>query len=70
MSGHRAAERLLSALVYIARREEWSASVGYFSWLGMIHAAARIEPLDRTQPITSKLSTIFKEEKQTWLTSK
>jgi hypothetical protein len=70
MSGHRAAERLLSALVYIARREEWSALVGYFSCPGVIHAAARIEPLDRTQPPQGKLSTLFKEENKTWQISK
>jgi len=56
MSGHRAAEQLSKRLRISLRVKEGSASVGHFSWLGVIRTAARTKKFDRTQT-PSKLST-------------
>ena len=45
-----------SAGVYRCAMEEGSASVGHFSWLGVIRTAARTKQFDRTQT-PRKLST-------------
>ena len=46
----------LASSVYRCARKKGSASVGHFSWLGVIRTAARTKQFDRTQTLR-KLST-------------